>query len=198
MLLGGFASAAAGSLLAGIAAVASQAPFRHMATPGGRRMSVAMTNCGALGWVTDARGYRYAAIDPDSGLSWPALPAGFADFAADAASAAGVARFSPDACLINRYEPGARMAPHQDIDETDFSAPIVSISLGMPAIFLWGGLERGDPKRRVALQHGDVVVWGGPARKNFHGIAPLTAAAHPATGAARFNITFRKARDRAL
>ncbi len=193
VLLRGFADAAAPQLLADAAAVQAQAPPRHMVTPGGRRMSVAMTNCGPLGWVSDARGYRYDALDPDSGRPWPAMPASFAALAAAAAAEAGFVGFVPDACLINRYEPGARLSLHQDRDEPDRGAPIVSVSLGLPAVFLFGGAARTDRAARVPLRHGDVVVWGGPARLHHHGVLPLAEGRHALTGAQRINLTFRKA-----
>jgi alkylated DNA repair protein (DNA oxidative demethylase) len=174
--------------------VAAQAPFRRMTTPGGYRMSVAMTNCGAFGWVTDRRGYRYDTVDPESGRPWPVMPAAFLDLAARAASAAGYPGFAPDACLINRYEPGTRLSLHQDRNEADFGAPIVSVSLGLPATFLFGGSERSDRPRRVRLFHGDVAVWGGPSRLAFHGIAPLADGHHPLMGRERINLTLRRAR----
>jgi len=163
-------------------------------TPGGHRMSVAMTNCGESGWVSDRRGYRYDRVDPDSGLPWPAMPETFLGLAARAASAAGYRHFVPDACLINGYEPGTRLTLHQDRNERDFKAPIVSVSLGLPATFLFGGDQRSDRPRRVKLFHGDVVVWGGVSRLAFHGIAPLTDGEHPVTGRRRINLTLRKAR----
>jgi alkylated DNA repair protein (DNA oxidative demethylase) len=174
--------------------VAAAAPFRRMATPGGRRMSVAMTNCGSRGWVTDARGYRYQPDDPDNGHPWPPMPASFVHFAARAATAAGYPDFTPDACLVNRYEPGARMTLHQDVNEQDFAQPIVSVSLGLPATFLFGGPERGDKTQRVPLQHGDVVVWGGPSRRWFHGVLPVRDGVHPLFGRCRVNLTLRCAR----
>ncbi len=192
ILLRSFALPDADRLLAGIGVVAGVAPFRNMVTPGGFTMSVAMTNCGTAGWVTDRGGYRYDRADPESGRTWPDFPAGFADLAADAAAEAGFAGFLPDSCLINRYEPGARMSLHQDRNERDFAQPIVSVSLGLPAIFLFGGQKRTDRPRRVALRHGDVVVWGGPARLTFHGVAPLAEGIHSATGRYRFNLTFRR------
>lgn len=192
-VLRAFAAAEAGALVAALAAVAAVAPFRRMVTPGGHTMSVAMTNCGEGGWVTDRRGYRYQPDDPETGRPWPAIPAVFLDLARSAAAAAGFAGFSPDACLINRYEPGTRLALHQDRNERDFGQPIVSVSLGRPAIFLFGGAGRGDRPRRVPLEHGDVVVWGGPSRLAFHGVAPLAEGVHPATGRVRFNLTLRKA-----
>ncbi len=192
-LLHGFALSRIDALWPALQAVLAQAPPRHMATPGGQRMSVALTNCGALGWVSDGRGYRYTPHDPDSGQPWPPLPAAWLALAQAAAAAAGFGAFMPDACLVNRYAPGARMGLHQDRDERDLSQPIVSVSLGVPAIFLWGGLRRADRARRVPLLHGDVVVWGGEDRLRFHGIAPLRAATHPLTGEARFNLTFRRA-----
>lgn len=193
VLLPGFALGDAPALVAAIAAIAAAAPFRRMETPGGRRMSVAMTNAGDLGWTTSRRGYRYASADPESGAAWPAMPEVFAGMATRAAAAAGFPRFVPDACLVNRYAPGARMALHQDRDEADLSQPIVSVSLGLPARFLWGGAQRADRPRRLPLAHGDVVVWGGPARLTFHGIDTLAGGEDPLTGAARYNLTFRKA-----
>lgn len=193
VVLRGYALAAAPVLLATIAAVQRQAPARRMETPGGYTMSVATSSCGALGWVTDRSGYRYSAIDPDSGTPWPPLPATILDLGIAAAREAGYPGFAPDACLINQYEPGARMGLHQDRNERDFAAPIVSISLGLPATFLFGGPRRADPTRRLPLAHGDVVVWGGPSRLFFHGIAPLRPGLHPATGALRYNITLRRA-----
>ena len=194
MVLRGFALAQAADLLAAVQQVTAQAPFRHLITPGGLRMSVAMTNCGELGWVSDRRGYRYDPVDPETGAPWPALPTAFRTLAGEAAARAGYPDFAPDACLVNRYEPGARLSLHQDRDEKDLRAPIVSVSLGLPAVFLWGGDERGDKARRIALQHGDVVVWGGPARLCFHGVLPLKDGEHPFAGALRINLTFRKAR----
>jgi len=192
VLLRGFAQQGVASLLEGIAGMAAVSPWRHMITPGGYRMSVAMTGAGPLGWTSSARGYRYAPIDPETGQPWPAMPSSFVDLARRAALRAGFAGFDPDACLVNRYEPGARMSLHQDRDEEDRDAPIVSISLGLPATFLWGGGKRSDRPRKVHLQHGDVVVWGGPARFVFHGVSPLKDGEHPLTGAQRLNITFRR------
>jgi alkylated DNA repair protein (DNA oxidative demethylase) len=194
VLLRGAAVPTAELLLAAVERVVSQAPLRFMTTPGGYRMSVAMTNCGAAGWVTDRTGYRYDAIDPLSGRPWPAMPPAFAELAGTAAAAAGFSGFSPDACLVNRYAPGARLSLHQDRNERDFNAPIVSVSLGLPAVFLFGGTQRSGRPRRVPLQHGDVVVWGGPARLNFHGVSPLKEGHHPLLGPCRMNLTFRKAR----
>lgn len=194
MVLRGFALAQAAALLQAVKRIEAPAPFRHLITPGGLRMSVAMTNCGALGWVSDRTGYRYDPIDPDSGQPWPAMPPLFRQLALDAAEAAGFPGFAPDACLINRYAPGTRLSLHQDRDEGHYDHPIVSVSLGIPAVFLWGGAQRADKARRIALMHGDVVVWGGPARLRFHGVLPLPDASHALTGDHRINITFRKAR----
>jgi DNA oxidative demethylase len=191
--LHGFAAAEAAQLVAAIAAVAEAAPFRHMTTPGGRRMSVAMTNCGMAGWVADRRGYRYAATDPESGNAWPPLPPAFVTLAAAAAAAGGFPGFMPDACLINRYEPGARLSLHQDRNERDLDRPIVSVSLGLPATFLFGGAARADRPRRLRLESGDVVVWGGQSRLFFHGVDTLPAGEHSLTGACRYNLTLRKA-----
>ena len=194
IVLRGFATARDAALKDDVARVAAGAPFRHLVTPGGFRMSVAMTNCGELGWISDRRGYRYDPVDPESGVRWPALPESFRALARDAAARAGYADFVPDACLINRYAPGARLSMHQDRDEKDLRAPIVSVSLGLPATFLWGGDTRGDKARKVALHHGDVVVWGGPSRLRFHGVLALKDGDHPFAGAHRINITFRKVR----
>lgn len=192
-VLRAFALADAAVLLAAVDAVTAAAPFRHLITPGGLRMSVAMTNCGEVGWVSDRRGYRYDALDPDSGQPWPPMPAIFLQLAQRAAAAAGFDAFKPSACLINRYVPGTRLSLHQDRDERDMRQPIVSVSLGLPAVFQFGGAQRADKPRRVPLQHGDVVVWGGPARLNFHGVLPLKDAHHDLLGAQRINLTFRKA-----
>ena len=194
VVLRGFALAGESALKNDVARVAAAAPFRHLVTPGGFRMSVAMTNCGELGWVSDRRGYRYDPVDPESGRPWPALPGSFRALARDAAARAGYPGFVPDACLVNRYAPGARLSLHQDRDEKDLRAPIVSVSLGLPAVFQWGGDARTDKPRRVALQHGDVAVWGGPSRLRFHGVLALKDGDHPFAGGHRINITFRKAR----
>jgi DNA oxidative demethylase len=191
--LHGYALPLEDAVLAALRKVAEAAPFRHMVTPGGFAMSVAMTNCGAAGWVTDRTGYRYDRRDPDSTRPWPCMPDAFLGLATGAAAAAGYPDFAPDACLINRYEPGARLSLHQDRNERDFAAPIVSVSLGLPGVFQFGGLKRNDPVRRVALHHGDVVVWGGPSRMNYHGILPLKDGEHPRLGRVRVNLTFRKA-----
>lgn len=194
VLLRGLARAQADALVQCVRQLAAQAPWRHMLTPGGQAMSVAMTGCGPLCWVSDRQGYRYAERDPLSGLPWPAMPEDFARLAQVAAQQAGFAQFSPDACLINRYEIGARMSLHQDRDERDLAAPIVSVSLGLPAVFLWGGATRAERAQRVPLQHGDVVVWGGVDRLRYHGVLPVAPGEHPATGACRINLTLRKAR----
>jgi len=194
VLLRGFARAVEADLIAGLRDIIEQAPFRHMQTPGGHQMSVAMTNCGGAGWVTDRTGYRYDGVDPNSGKPWPAMPPSFRALAGQAAAEAGFKGFSPDACLINRYQPGARMSLHQDKDEADFDAPIVSVSLGLPAVFMFGGLKRSDRPRRFRLQHGDIAVWGGPMRLAFHGVAPLADGEHALMGRQRINLTFRKAR----
>jgi len=192
-LLHGFALGHVSVLAAAVEHITAAAPFRHLVTPGGFRMSVAMTNCGSLGWVSDRHGYRYDARDPLSGRPWPPMPPAFLEVARTAAQAGGFPGFSPDACLLNRYEPGARLTLHQDKDERDFSAPIVSVSLGLPAVFLFGGDSRKDRQRRVPLQHGDVVVWGGPARLRHHGVLALKDGHHELLGAQRLNLTFRRA-----
>ncbi len=193
VLLRGFVNTVEHALVSALDEIIARAPLRHMTTPGGYRMSVAMTNCGQVGWITDRRGYRYDAIDPDSGCAWPAMPAVFLDVAKRAAAHAGFANFWPDACLINCYEAGARLTLHQDKNERDVDAPIVSVSLGLPAVFLFGGAQRQHRPQRHRLEHGDVAVWGGPARYAFHGIAPLADGQHPLLGARRINLTFRKA-----
>jgi alkylated DNA repair protein (DNA oxidative demethylase) len=194
VLLRGFAREQAVLLLQTVASVLHQAPLRHMQTPGGYTMSVSTSSCGALGWVSDAQGYRYASQDPVSGQPWPAMPDCFVELAKRAAAEAGFPNFHPEACLINQYVPGAKLSLHQDKDEKDLSAPIVSVSLGLPAIFLFGGTARNQRPQRFRLAHGDVVVWGGPARLAFHGVAPLEEGAHALLGARRINLTFRRVR----
>jgi alkylated DNA repair protein (DNA oxidative demethylase) len=191
-LLRGFARADVSALLEEVARIAAVAPFRHLVTPSGYTMSVAMTNCGNVGWVSDRKGYRYDSTDPDTSKPWPAFPKLFLDLAQRAAAEAGFSPYAPDACLINRYAPGAKLGLHQDRDEKDAWAPIVSVSLGLPAVFLWGGNKRADPVRRLRVESGDVAVWGGPARFIYHGVAPLKAGDHPLTGGLRINLTFRK------
>ncbi len=193
VVLRAFARPVQDDLLADVAAVIAAAPLRHLVTPGGLRMSVAMTNCGALGWLSDRRGYRYDAIDPETGAPWPPMPDAFMQLARRAASAAGFDGFAPDACLINRYVPGTKLSLHQDRDERDHGAPIVSVSLGLPAVFLFGGLKRADKAQRIGLRHSDVVVWGGPSRLRFHGVLPLAEGEHPLLGRQRINLTFRRA-----
>jgi alkylated DNA repair protein (DNA oxidative demethylase) len=192
-ILNGFALGRETELAFVMQAITKFAPFRHMITPGGFRMSVALTNCGTYGWVTDRTGYRYDSIDPETGQHWPGMPGNFLELARDAASAAGFPSFNPDACLINRYEPGSRLTLHQDKNERDFTQPIVSVSLGLPATFLFGGMERSDKSVRVPVHHGDVIVWGGPARLRYHGINPLKDGVHPTFGGYRYNLTFRAA-----
>lgn len=196
VVLRAFAHGQEAALLQEVAAITGVSPFRHLITPGGYRMSVAMTNCGELGWVSDRSGYRYDPIDPLTRQRWPALPASFSGLAVRAAAAAGYDEFAPEACLINRYDAGTRLSLHRDQDEEDASAPIVSVSLGAAATFLWGGLRRSDKTMRVRLESGDVVVWGGASRFVYHGVAPLKESAHPLTGAVRINVTFRRVRQR--
>src|SRR5205809_2125431 len=192
ILLRDFATSEAPKLMAEVTQVTKRAPFRHLVTPGGYAMSVAMSNCGRVGWVSDRTGYRYDPKDPQTGSPWPAMPAAFLDIAAHAAGEAGFAHYEPDACLINRYTAGAKLSLHQDRDEKDAWAPIVSVSLGLSAVFLWGGKRRKDPVRRLRIENGDVAVWGGPARFVYHGVAPLRDRQHPLTGNVRINLTFRK------
>jgi DNA oxidative demethylase len=191
VLMRGFALNAANALLHAAGQVIAAAPLRHLVTPGGLSMSVGMSNCGALGWVSDRSGYRYSATDPLSGQPWPPMPDCFRDLALRAAAQAGFERFNPDACLVNSYEPGTRLSLHQDKDESDLSAPIVSVSLGLPATFLFGTTTRSKRAARLRLAHGDVVVWGGPSRLAFHGVAPLADGDHGLLGRRRINLTFR-------
>lgn len=193
VLLHGFALSHEAAVLDAVQGVMAAAPMRHMMTSRGFRMSVAITNAGTLGWISDRRGYRYSAIDPETDQPWPVLPDALRTLAQAAAAQAGHTGFTPDACLINRYVPGAKMALHQDRDEKDFRHPIVSVSLGLPAVFQLGGLQRRDPTVRIPLQHGDVLVWGGPARLRFHGVLPLKPGAHALLGEQRINLTFRHA-----
>jgi DNA oxidative demethylase len=192
-VLRGLARRVGPTLLADVESICRAAPFRHMETPGGFRMSVGVTNCGALGWVSDRHGYRYASTDPVSGRSWPAMPASFLGLARRAADQSGYPQFLPDACLVNQYVPGARVTPHQDKNERDFSQPVVSVSLGLPALFQFGGLSRTEPFVRVLLEHGDTVVWGGESRLSYHGILPLKHGNHPLAGGRRINLSFRRA-----
>lgn len=191
VLLRGFALAEAEAVLAAVNAITTAAPLRHLITPGGFRMSVAITNCGSLGWISDRRGYRYSSLDPETGRPWPAMPDALLALAQSAAAEAGYAHFTPDACLINRYVPSARMTLHQDRNEKDFSQPIVSVSLGLPAVFQLGGMQRSDKTLRVPLEHGDVLIWGGASRLRFHGVLPLKAGWHDVLGEQRINLTFR-------
>lgn len=194
VLLRGFVTPIESELIEAVRAIVAQSPFRRMTTPGGHLMSVAMTNCGERGWITDHTGYRYDPIDPRTEAPWPAMPPVLRDLARGAAEQGGFHNFAPDACLVNRYEPGTRLSLHQDKDELDFSAPIVSVSLGLPATFLFGGMTRSDKPRRYRLVHGDVVVWGGASRLAYHGVAPLADGEHALLGRKRINLTFRRTR----
>lgn len=193
VILRRFAFSIARQLVQDIDMVTRQSPFRQMITPGGHTMSVAMTNCGRLGWTTDKYGYLYSPVDPLTGKVWPLFPASFSSLSQQAAAQAGYPDFQPDACLINRYVPGAKLSLHQDKDEADLRAPIVSVSLGLPAIFQFGGLKRSDPLKRILLEHGDVVIWGGASRLYYHAIQPLKSGFHPVTADCRYNLTFRQA-----
>lgn len=194
VLLRGFAGDVAKRLLDDLDSLTAVSAFRHMVVPTGHRMSVAMTNAGTVGWVTDRSGYRYDTLDPETGKPWPAMPDSFRRLATSAAGATGYPGFTPDGCLINRYAPGSHLTLHQDRNERDFSQPIVSVSLGLPAKFLWGGPTRKHRPRRLLLSSGDVVVWGGKARLTFHGVDKLADGTHPLTGRCRYNLTFRRAR----
>lgn len=192
-LLRSFAIARVDALLPALQVTLNKAPFRHMVTPGGFTMSAALSSCGSFGWMTDRTGYRYTPTDPQTGLPWPEIPAAFLELAQRAAQACGFADFVPDACLINCYIPGAKMSLHQDKDEKHYQWPVVSVSLGLPALFLWGGHQRSDKPQRIALMHGDVVVWGGEDRLRFHGVLPIKPGHHPLLGEQRINFTFRRA-----
>lgn len=193
LVLHKFACTQAQALMTGVDQITTQAPLRHLQTPGGRAMSVAMSNCGSWGWTSDRHGYRYVQQDPLTGNHWPAIPPAWLALAEQAAAAAGYPGFEPDACLINQYLPGTQMSLHQDRDEKDVTQPIVSVSLGLPVVFLFGGPKRNDRPQRLRLEHGDVVVWGGPARLAFHGVMPLAEGEHPVLGRRRINLTFRRA-----
>lgn len=194
VLLRGFVKPIESELIEAVRAIVAKSPFRRMTTPGDHLMSVAMTNCGERGWITDHTGYRYDPIDPRTSAPWPAMPLLLRDLARRAAEQGGFRDFTPDACLVNRYEPGTRLSLHQDKDELDYAAPIVSVSLGLPATFLFGGLARSDKPRRFRLVHGDLVVWGGASRLAYHGVAPLADGEHPLLGRTRINLTFRRTR----
>ncbi|MBO0711842.1 MAG: DNA oxidative demethylase AlkB [Acetobacteraceae bacterium] len=193
LLLRGYAAASAAALIGTVDAIARLAPFRRMQTPRGQ-MSVAMTACGELGWVSEKGGYRYSADDPLTGRAWPAMPALFATLAAKAAADAGFGSFVPDSTLINEYVPGTKLSLHQDKEERDPVHPVVSVSLGLPGVFAWGGLTRRSPVRRYELLNGDVVVFGGPSRLVYHGVERVADGVHPLTGRRRINLTFRRAR----
>lgn len=192
-VLRGFALPWLERLLPALEAVLATAPFRHMVTPGGFTMSAAMSSCGTWGWTTDRSGYRYSRHDPQTLAPWPDMPSVFFELAQAAALEAGFAAFVPDSCLINRYIPGAKMSLHQDKDEASYAAPIVSVSLGLPAVFLFGGFERSDKSQRVPVFHGDIVVWGGVDRLRYHGVLPIKEGQHPQMGEQRINFTFRTA-----
>ncbi|GGC10653.1 alpha-ketoglutarate-dependent dioxygenase AlkB [Marinobacterium zhoushanense] len=192
-LFRGYARAQASEIVEAVRSVLRQAPLRQMQVPGGHWMSVRTSSCGDKGWVSDSRGYRYACEDPLTGRAWPAIPPLLLELAVSGAARAGFAAFEPDACLINCYQPGAKMGLHQDRDEKDLDAPIVSLSFGLPATFMFGGLTRRGSVKRFPLLHGDMLVWGGPSRMVYHGVAPLQAGEHPMLGAWRVNLTFRRA-----
>lgn len=170
-----------------------QSPVRQMRTRRGQTIQVGMTNCGQCGWVSDTKGYRYTPNDPITDKPWPAMPTELSDLAKKAANVSGFTDFYPDACLINRYQPGVQMGAHQDRDEQDFSQPIVSVSLGIPARFFVLGLERRGTATPVDLSDGDVVVFGGPARLYYHGVRKLKPNEDPIWGPYRWNLTFRMA-----
>ncbi len=193
IILKGFVRAKANQLVKDAELISQQSPFRTMTTPGGGKMSVAITNCGHCGWLSDEHGYRYQQIDPVTHRSWPEMPQSFLKICAAATKAASFAEFMPDACLLNKYQADAKMGLHNDNDEHDLTAPIVSVSLGLDAVFLFGGKTRQSPTRKYLLSHGDVVVFGGQSRLNFHGISLIkpTYISDDLTDH-RLNLTFRK------
>lgn len=191
VLLRGFANSPI--LIESLSQVLAHSPLRQMETSRGFKMSVHTSNCGEAGWISDRRGYRYVKQDPLNGKPWPDLPIAFKSVAQDAAIEAGFSAYEPDVCLINRYRPGNQMGAHQDKDEQDFTQPIVSVSLGIDARFFVIGPEKRGSSTAVDLTDGDVLVFGGPARKFFHGVRKLRESIHPALGAVRWNLTFRKA-----
>ncbi|THJ30850.1 DNA oxidative demethylase AlkB [Lampropedia aestuarii] len=188
------ASPLAAELVARIEDVLQHSPLYQMATPGGKPLSVRTTSCGTHGWSSDPTGYSYVRHHPLTDQAWPEIPAAWSALATEAAQEAGFAQFAPDTCLINQYGLDSKMALHQDRSEQDLRQPVVSISLGMSALFLWGGMQRSDKPAHVLLHHGDMVVWGGVDRLRFHGIKHLTGAPHPQLGAMRYNLTLRRAR----
>lgn len=194
VILRGFARDVGKELLLHIAAIAGVSPFRHLIMANGMPMAVAITNCGPLGWISTVKGYRYSSTDPMTGRPWPGMPASFHTLAVQAAHAAGFEGFNPGVCIINRYTVGTHLHMHQDRDETRDAQPVVSVSLGLPAKFRFGGQGKGQPARLVPLEHGDVAVWGGRSRMAYHGIAPLEPGTHPLTGDVRLNLTFRTTR----
>ena len=193
VLLRGLGRANDVQLLAAVESVIAELPLRHLQTPGGHTMSIQTTRCGSMGWVSEPGGYRYAPRNPGTRQPWPAMPACFMELAESAAAQAGYADFVPNACLINQYAPGAKLSLHQDKDERDLRAPIVPLSLGLPAVFLFGTPNRKDRAQRHRLVHGDVVVWGGPSRLAYHGVMPLADGEHGLLGRRRINLTFRRA-----
>jgi DNA oxidative demethylase len=192
LLMRGFGRGGDVDILQAVESVIAQAPLRHLQTPGGYTMSIQTTRCGSMGWVSEPGGYRYAASNPGTQQPWPAMPPCLLDFAVRAATEAGYPDFVPDSCMINQYLPGTKLGLHQDRDERDLRAPVVSLSLGLPAIFLFGGLQRAGKTQRYRLAHGDVVVWGGPSRLAFHGVLPVAEGDHALLGRRRVNVTFRK------
>lgn len=194
MVLRRFATPVVVALMEGVEAVVAQSPLRRLIVPNGRPMRIEMTNCGLVGWVNIDGRYRYSRVDPLTGRSWPGMPATFRRIAGAAASAAGYPDFQPAVCIINRYAVGADLQMHQDRDDTQDRQPVVSVSLGLPAIFHFGGQGRGEKPLTIPLDDGDVVVWGGASRMHRHGVAPVAPGVHPRTGAYRYNLTFRTAK----
>jgi len=192
--LRGFALPEADALWALVSAHLATHPPQQMMTPMGYPMSVKTTSLGDYGWVGNATGYGYARLNPVTNQPWPPIPTLLLSLAQRAANAAGYADYCPDTCLINLYQTGAKMGLHQDKDELDFTQPIVSVSLGVPATFLFGGAKRTDKTAKIPLTHGDVVVWGGASRRYFHGVNAVKLGQHPLLGALRCNLTFRKAK----
>jgi len=169
-------------------AIIAARPLHHTTTPSGLPMGVMVTDCG------DSRAFanRWDTANPERMRLWPPMPPLLRDFAIRCAVRSGFPQFRPDACHINRYQAGTKLGLHQDRHECDWTQPIVSLSFGLECIFLLGGLQRTDKPRRILLEHGDVIVWGGPSRMRFHGVQPLKPGHHPLTGPYRYNLTFRK------
>jgi len=187
-LMRGLAQAQDGEFLEAMQGVLSAAPLHHATTPTGLPMGVMVSDCG----TPEAFRRRWDPANPAVRQMWPPMPRALLDFSLRCAVRAGFPLFRPDTCHVNRYQAGTKLGLHQDRHECDMSQPIVSVSFGLECVFLLGGLERTDSPKRILLEHGDVIVWGGPSRMRFHGVQPLKPGHHPLTGPYRYNLTFRK------